>query len=524
MLSARTTMQAVLYGERRQMTDERDNQGSEEQVPDGDGGAVANFAALGLRPELARAAAAMGWAAPTEIQQGVIPLVLRGHDVVGVAQTGTGKTAAFVLPILDRLAEMEPAPALNPYCVVLGPTRELAQQTAEQFAQLGRGLKPRVLTAYGGTSDRPQTTALAEGVEIIVGAPGRVLDLMRQGYLQYEQLVFLVLDEADRMFDMGFIDEVKNILNRMPARRQTLMFSATIPPQVKRLAQDYLIYPEEVRLGPTAPPAALVHEVWPLSEEQKYDALRGLLRSDVQSAVVFCRTKKGASQLAQQLGRAGFNVAAIHADRLQRDRERALARFKAGEVRVLVATDVASRGLDVEGLDLVVNFDVPRDAEDYVHRVGRTARVDRPGLAVTLMTRAEERYLQRIEKYIGEKIARGGPGQERQPRSSEKQPAPAEKPPADERRPRKDKEQPKTSGRRRSGRQSADKPRGKGGSEPSSADRPRSGTGQIPTDAKTDDQQPDKPRRRRGRRGGRGRGRGPGSGKPEQRSGRGKRE
>jgi len=215
-----------------------------------------------------------------------------------------------------------------------------------------------------------------------------------------------VLDEADRMFDMGFIDEVKNILNRMPARRQTLMFSATIPPQVKRLAQDYLIYPEEVRLGPTAPPAALVHEVWPLAEEQKYDALRGLLRSEVQSAVVFCRTKKGAGQLAQQLGRAGFNVAAIHADRLQRDRERALARFKAGEVRVLVATDVASRGLDIEGLPQVINFDIPHSPEDYVHRIGRTGRAGIAGEAISLVAPEDRDSLGAIEKLIGRAIER----------------------------------------------------------------------------------------------------------------------
>jgi len=391
-------------------------------APDAEG-----FGALGLRGELTAATERMGWLVPTEIQRRAIPLINAGHDLVGVAQTGTGKTAAFVLPILEKLVGLDPAPALNPYCVVLGPTRELAQQTAQQFLDLGEGLGLRVMTAYGGTSDRPQSTMLASGVEIVVGAPGRIFDLMRQGYLQYGQLVYVVVDEADRMFDMGFIDDVKSILNRMPSRRQTLMFSATVPPQVKRLAQDYLIYPQEVRIGRSAPPKELSHEVWPLSADQKLPALRELLSGDHDSAVVFCRTKKGTAELARRLSREGESVAAIHADRTQKERERALGRFKAGEVRVLVATDVASRGLDVEGLALVVNYDVPRDAEDYVHRVGRTARVHRPGLAVTMMTPDEGRFLARIEQFIGSKIQRGGPAAHAAPQRDKMD----DKPPAD---------------------------------------------------------------------------------------------
>lgn len=377
------------------------------ETPAADDQAVSiGFAGLGLCPQLVAAVQKMGWAAPTPIQEEAIPIALSGQDVFGVAQTGTGKTGAFVLPILQKLLELGPAPGLSPYCVVLAPTRELVQQIAGQFEALSAGSAIRVITAYGGTSDRPQTKALSEGIEIIVGAPGRVMDLMRQGYLQFNHLVFNVLDEADRMFDMGFIDDIRTILNRMPSRRQTMMFSATLMPAVKRVAQDYLFYPAEIRIGRIAPPKELCHELWLLPEEGKPAALDDLLQGDYSSVVVFSRTKKGTSELAQRLSRKGVSVASIHADRLQRDREKALASFRAGGVRVLVATDVASRGLDIEDIGLVVNYDLPRDPEDYVHRVGRTARVHKTGLAVTFVTPDEERYAVNIERFIGSQIVR----------------------------------------------------------------------------------------------------------------------
>ena len=367
------------------------------------------FEILGLCQPVLDAIARQGWPEPTPIQREAIPVVLSGQDLFGVAQTGTGKTAAFALPILHQLSQQPPAEPLKPYCVVLAPTRELVQQIADQFELLARDLSLRILIAHGGTSDRPQTSALAAGVEIIVGAPGRVFDLMKQGYLQYAALRYCVLDEADRMFDMGFIDEIRNILNRMPARRQTLMFSATLPQAVKKLAADYLFYPEEIRIGTTGPPKELNHEAWPVrSDRDKEQALRELLDQEHECVLVFCRTKLGASQLARMLSRWGEKVASIHGDRMQSERERALESFREGRVRVLVGTDVASRGLDIEGIDLVLNYDTPRDPEDYVHRVGRTARAKRSGIAVTFVLPDEARALKRIEQFIKASVPRRG--------------------------------------------------------------------------------------------------------------------
>lgn len=385
------------------------------------------FATMGLRSELIAATERLGWLAPTAIQRQAIPLVLEGHDLFGAAQTGTGKTGAYALPIIQKLAEAGPAPALKPHCVVIAPTRELVRQIGEEFTQLARGLPVRAMTAYGGTSDRSQKSALSEGREVLVGAPGRVLDLMRQGYLQFTRVSFCVLDEADRMFDMGFINDIKTILNHMPSRRQTLLFSATLPPEVKRLAQDHLYYPQEARVGPTAPPKELKHELWPTAADKKYANLVHLLNNEYETVLIFCRTKKGTAELARRLSREREAVAAIHADRTQKERERALARFKAGDIRVLVATDVASRGLDIEGIDLVVNYDVPHDPEDYVHRVGRTARVQRPGLAVTFVAPGEEPIVRRIESFIRQRVDRRqeaisgqGAGSPRRKRTSKK--------------------------------------------------------------------------------------------------------
>jgi len=278
------------------------------------------------------------------------------------------------------------------------------QQIGAQFSLLCAGLKIRVITAYGGTSDRPQSTALSEGVEVVCGAPGRVFDLMSQGYLQYAHLSYCILDEADRMFDMGFIDDIKNILNRMPSRRQTLMFSATLPPAIKKLAADYLFYPREVRIGPVAPPSELKHEMLAADAEQKYGELSKLLDDVHESVLVFCGTRKRAGEVAVRLGRDGERTAALHADRTQAERDRALAAFKERRIRVLVATDVASRGLDIDDVDLVVNYDVPRDPEDYVHRVGRTARAKKTGLALTFVAPEDMKYVKRIEQFIGQRV------------------------------------------------------------------------------------------------------------------------
>jgi ATP-dependent RNA helicase RhlE len=350
----------------------------------------------------------LGWLAPSPIQHELIPLAMQGHDLFGVAQTGTGKTAAYALPVLHQLAELPPAPPLQPYCLILAPTRELVQQIEQQFALLGVGLNVRTAAVFGGVSDRPQITALNAGVEVVAAAPGRLLDIMGQGWLNFSSLRFCVLDEADRMFDMGFINDIRKILNRMPSRKQTLLLSATLPGAVKQLAAEFLFYPREVRIGPVAPPTALKHELWQVTSESKQDALVSLLTPDLDSAIVFCRTRSRADGLARRLNRTGERCAALHSDRTQNQRDRALAQFKSGEVRVLVATDVASRGLDVEGIQLVVNYDVPLDPEDYVHRVGRTARAKREGKAVTLAAPEEAKYVQRIEKFLGQKIDRGG--------------------------------------------------------------------------------------------------------------------
>jgi ATP-dependent RNA helicase RhlE len=364
------------------------------------------FAAFGLRPELLRNIEHLGWLAPSPIQHELIPLALAGHDLFGVAQTGTGKTAAFALPVLQQLTGLPPAPPLQPYCIILAPTRELVQQIEQQFALLGAGLNVRTAAVFGGVSDRPQISALNAGVEVVAAAPGRLLDLMGQGWLNFSSLRFCVLDEADRMFDMGFINDIRKILNRMPSRKQTLLLSATLPGAVKQLAAEFLFYPREVRIGPVAPPTALKHELWPVPSEAKQAALMTLFTPDLDSALVFCRTRSRADSLARKLGKAGERCAALHSDRTQNQRDRALAQFKAGDVRVLVATDVASRGLDVDGIQLVVNYDVPLDPEDYVHRVGRTARAKREGKAVTFAAPEESKYVQRIEKFLGQKIDR----------------------------------------------------------------------------------------------------------------------
>jgi ATP-dependent RNA helicase RhlE len=367
------------------------------------------FAAFGLRPELLHNIERLGWLTPSPIQAELIPLALQGYDLFGAAQTGTGKTGAFALPILEKLASQQPAPPGQPYCLILAPTRELVQQIETQFAELGRGTKVRSISIFGGVSDRPQITALNAGVEVVAAAPGRLLDIMGQGWINFASLQFCVLDEADRMFDMGFINDIRKILNRMPSRKQTLLLSATLPPAIKKLAAEFLHYPREVRIGHSAPPEKLKHELWQVGSEDKPTALVSLVTPEIDSALVFCRTRSRADSLARRLAKAGESVAALHSDRTQTQRDRALAKFKSGEVRVLVATDVASRGLDVDGIQLVVNYDVPLDPEDYVHRVGRTARAKREGKAVTFCAPEEGKYLLRIEKYLGHKIERGTP-------------------------------------------------------------------------------------------------------------------
>lgn len=362
------------------------------------------FESLGLRPQLVRAVTELGYENPTPIQEGAIPALLSGRDVLGQAQTGTGKTAAFALPMLERIDLTAP----GVQGLVLAPTRELAVQVAEAIYQYGRYWGVRVLPIYGGSSYTRQMKRLQEGVHVVVGTPGRVIDLIQREALDLSRVRYLVLDEADEMLKMGFIDDVETILKETPEDRQTALFSATLAEPIRRLASKYMHDPVSVTIAKkdlTVPQTEqryyLVHE------ESKVAALGRLLEAeDVQSALIFTRTKVGAAQLAETLMGRGFPVEAIHGDLSQEVRETVLRRFRRGHINVLVATDVAARGLDIENVSHVINFDMPYDAEDYVHRIGRTGRAGREGIAITLVTPRERRWLKTIEQFTKREIKR----------------------------------------------------------------------------------------------------------------------
>ncbi len=358
-----------------------------------------DFDGLLLGPELLRGIREMGYREPTPIQRAAIPPAVRGRDVIGVAQTGTGKTAAFLLPILERLSS-GPKGAIR--ALVLTPTRELALQAEEFLRGLGRHTRIRGAAVYGGVGMHDQERALRGGAEIIVATPGRLLDHLGRGYVDLRQLSILVLDEADRMLDMGFLPDVRRILSRLPARRQTLLFSATMPNEIVRLSHDFLHHPEQVRIDAgTVAAAGIAHRAIEVAPERKTDALVELLRDPAMSSVlVFVRTKHRADRLAHQLSRAGLEAAVIHGNRSQSQRVRALEGFREGVHRVLVATDIAARGVDVEGVSHVVNYDLPGEPEVYVHRVGRTARAQREGDAVSLVTGEDRGTLRAIERHL----------------------------------------------------------------------------------------------------------------------------
>lgn len=359
------------------------------------------FASLGLRPELTRAVAEEGYEAPTPIQRETIPLVMTGRDVIGSAQTGTGKTAAFLLPTLDRLSRDPERGVLRALVVV--PTRELADQVLERTEAYGRHLGLRSVAIYGGVGFEPQTRALRRGVDLVVATPGRLLDLLGRGHLDLSRVQVLVLDEADRMLDMGFAPDVRRILDALPRERQTLLFSATISSDVDRLARRALSGHAEVETARRASPAdGVEHRILAVDRVRKKDALVAILeRETVERALVFTRTKRGADRLVQQLRRRGLHASALHGDKAQSVRQRTLDGFRDGRFHVLVATDIAARGIDVEGIDVVVNYDVPHDPEAYVHRVGRTARAGATGLALTLMSPHEWLLMGDVEKLVG---------------------------------------------------------------------------------------------------------------------------
>ena len=365
------------------------------------------FDQLGLSPDILRAVREEGYTEPTPIQVQAIPLVLAGGDLLARAQTGTGKTAAFALPILERLkaqANTSFSPARHPIRVlVVTPTRELAVQVGASFKAYGRHTGLRTTVIYGGVPMPPQERDLLAGVEIVVATPGRLLDHAGSKTLNLGQVQVLVLDEADRMLDMGFIDDIRRILALLPARRQNLLFSATLSAEIRSLAGAFLHEPASIDVAPTVSAAESVEQIAYLVDlDRKRDLLAHIVRSrDLHQVLVFCRTKQMTRRLASQLDRDGVEATAIHGDRTQPERERALEAFKAGEFRVLVATDVAARGLDIEGLPMVVNYEIPYDPEDYVHRIGRTGRAGMPGLAVSLITLDEEDQLRSINRLLG---------------------------------------------------------------------------------------------------------------------------
>jgi len=364
------------------------------------------FDHLGLDPELLRAVQEQGYTEPTPIQEQAIPIVLRGGDLMARAQTGTGKTAAFALPILQRMkvhANRSFSPARHPIRVlVVTPTRELAIQVHDSFKGYGAHVGLRSTIVYGGVPMGPQEKDLLGGVEIVVATPGRLLDHAGSRTLNLGQVEVLVLDEADRMLDMGFIDDIRRIVALLPARRQNLLFSATLDAEIRSLASTFLSDPETVDIAPTITAAESVEQIaYLVDADRKRELLAHLIRSrDLHQVLVFTRTKQMTRRLAAQLDRDGVEATAIHGDRSQPEREKALQMFKSGEVRVLVATDVAARGLDIEALPIVVNFEIPYDPEDYVHRVGRTGRAGMEGLAISLVSFDEEDQLMGINRLL----------------------------------------------------------------------------------------------------------------------------
>ena len=370
------------------------------------------FESLGLAPALARAVAEQGYTDPTPIQAKAIPTVLAGHDVLAGAQTGTGKTAAFTLPLLQRLAKganTSASPARHPIrALVLTPTRELAAQVQASVAAYGRHLALRSTVIYGGVGMQPQVDTLRRGVDIVVATPGRLLDHVTQKTLDLSRVEILVLDEADRMLDMGFIRDIRRILTLLPAKRQNLLFSATFSTEIRRLADGLLHAPVTIEVARRNAEAELVSQrVHHVAQERKRHLLAHLVRSgDWSQVLVFTRTKHGANRLAEQLDREGITATAIHGNKSQPQRLKALAEFKQGKVRVLVATDIAARGLDIEALPHVVNFDLPHVAEDYVHRIGRTGRAGLSGEAISLVSPEERAELAAIEKLLGRRLER----------------------------------------------------------------------------------------------------------------------
>jgi len=366
-----------------------------------------SFDSLGLVPALLRALADYGYTQPTPIQLAAIPPAVAGHDLLAAAQTGTGKTAAFALPLLQKLSTSGQTMTRRPRALILTPTRELAAQVHENLRDYGKHLQVSATTIFGGVSMGPQINALRRGVDIVIATPGRLMDHMQQRTLDLSGVETLILDEADRMLDMGFLPALKRILAAVPKKRQTLLFSATFPPAIKTLALEFMHNPREISVDtPNAVATLVSHQVHPVDAARKRDLLLHLLSVDSRrQSLVFSRTKHGADKLVTYLNASGLRTAAIHGNKSQNARTRALSDFKSGRVTVLVATDIAARGIDIDQLPIVINFDLPAVAEDYVHRIGRTGRAGMEGLAVSLVSHDESGLLHDIRKLLKQDIA-----------------------------------------------------------------------------------------------------------------------
>lgn len=367
------------------------------------------FDDFGLRAELLDAIRASGYTTATPIQQRAIPHVLEGQDLLAAAQTGTGKTAAFTLPLLQRLAADQPAPGRPPVrLLIVAPTRELAAQIHDSVRTYGRKLSLRSAVIFGGVGMQPQVDRLRKGVDILIATPGRLLDHLQRGNLRLDRVQSVVLDEADRMLDMGFIHDIRRLMKQLPAQRQTLLFSATFSTEIRRLASGMLSSPVEIDVAPRNSAAETVAQrVYRLEKAEKRRVLSRLIREgDWQQVLVFTRTKHGANNLSRQLDKDGLTTAAIHGNKSQSARTKALDGFKRGRVRVLVATDIAARGLDIDHLPHVVNYDLPHVAEDYVHRIGRTGRAGNEGEAISLVAPDEAKLLKGIERLLKRPLER----------------------------------------------------------------------------------------------------------------------
>jgi ATP-dependent RNA helicase RhlE len=363
-----------------------------------------NFEQFNLNPRLQQGIKVAGYDTATPIQEAAIPAAVRGRDIIGTAQTGTGKTAAFVLPILNRLLD---GPRGFPRALIVTPTRELADQINQVVHALAAGTRLRSATIYGGVTASRQIKALRDGTEILVACPGRLLDLINQRHARMDRIEVLVLDEADRMFDMGFLPDVKRIIKAVPAKRQTMLFSATFPAEVEQLAAHSLIEPQKIAMGISKPANTVTHALYPVPAHLKSALLLQLLKqTSTDSVLIFTRTKHRADKLARQIAHAGHRVTSLHSNRTQGQREQALHGFKTGHFRIMVATDIAARGLDIDSISHVINFDMPDTADAYIHRIGRTGRAQRTGDAFTLVTPEDNDLIRILERIMGQPLKR----------------------------------------------------------------------------------------------------------------------